>query len=292
MKKLIAVLALSALSLHAAEIKKSAEEKTKDAATIALATALYNLDVKGVTKALDNGASLTTLVRTFIHPNIFFISTDPLYAYPCMAILVNDAQLIDPNYVLNDGTTAKNAITAILTALVRHGLDINANAQYTGGTPGNRSPLFAMFYNIELVDKTNYALTDDYFIKALLDNGVDINQQSEVISGLGRKGGGQTVLMLAAANGATAIFKLLLERGADTTIKDINEHDVMYYINQSPKKNELLKILNNYKKEVHTAAHAGAGTNPQAWAPASHVVADYLAGELEAAAPQEESEDE
>lgn len=40
---------------------------------------------------------------------------------------------------------------------------------------------------------------------------------------------GRTALMFAAENGSLEIVKLLLEKGADITIKDVNEWDALQY---------------------------------------------------------------
>lgn len=280
----ILALGLGNIVIDAAEVKQSAEQKEKDAATIALATAIYNLDIKGVTKALNDGASLTTLVRTYRHtPSNFFISTDPRWSYPCMAILVDGAKEVDPNFVLDNGTTAKEATTAIIALLIKHGLDINAPADIQDGTYVHKNaPLLAVFNDDRLHGHTNQALSNPYFVKALLDNGANIDQQSQLITmtsahGPARTSGGATALMLAIAEGATNIFRLLLEYGADTTIKNANGHDVMYYIDKSDKKDEFTKILNQFKKTARQTVQREAA--PRITRDPASLAADYFAGE-------------
>ncbi|MFI5333489.1 MAG: hypothetical protein ACHQVS_05310 [Candidatus Babeliales bacterium] len=273
MKKLyvILMLGLGIASLYAFQIRNLTPQELEalskqGSLDKALMHAIDNLDNDAVNKALSEGA----------RPNIG------------LGHLIRTASKLDQT---NEATI--NKALAIISSLKRADANLNQEmyiSELAEQMPGMMG-MHGYIPSFPLLHAAIFYKVPPAIIEQLISLGADIDKISSTFL-RSSDSIAVTPLMMAAWQGNTTAFELLLRHGADFTIHNDLGHDVTRYINMSSKKDELLKILETYKKEIHAAARAGTRTNPQGWGPSASIVGEYLAGELEQKTKEEQEEGE
>jgi hypothetical protein len=266
----ILALGLGNAIINAADVKQSAAQahKYNDAATLALTEAFVNLDLDGVITALNNGANPNARIGTKSHKLPegdrtfeYFVSTNPEDT-ACLYYLVHNALINPPHELLPSGVPAQKAFNTILNTVITHGGDINVSLHDRGN---HGSPLHLA------INEGYYKETQLSVMKALIHAGADINNQMDVSH--------STPIQDAAYRGQIDAFKLLLYSGADTTLRNSNNHDLNYTISISTLKSELLKILDEYTKTARHTVQREA--TPHITRDPASLAADYVVGESE-----------
>lgn len=253
MKKLVLIittltLSLSIIPVHGAERKRKAEsleapapKKQKLELSATLGVAVVKNNVEEVINALEHGAHPSTMIyndpwgkKQTINPIKYLI----------------ECGLYSPDDILPNGMRAGDAQTAIIIALVEHGLNVNESPR-----------------GIPLLVRSSYS-GNTSITQTLIDFKTDVNQPIHAIGehlGSGIRVGMTPLMITIIGHGTVAqkieTIKLLLANGANPFLVDSENHDMEYYLNRAhslffgteKQKQEILSIIEPYKKAYRDA---------------------------------------
>ena len=257
MKKLLLTittltLGLSIIPIHGAERKRMAEsdspegraaKKQRHNLTEKLSAAIKAYNVEEVISLLNHGAN----------PNIMHYADSSGIIHtinPVAYFILLDRHPVHMGYRVNNGMFTEDAQTAIIIALAKSGLNVDA-----------------LSHDIPLLTLSAYKRQRAHITQTLINLGADVNQPITLHIGTWRNATiGMTPLMAAGAEGNIDDIKLLLKNGANPLAVDGNGHDISYYLDKQcsegmmthEKRQEILKIIEPYKKAYREASEQKA----------------------------------
>jgi ankyrin repeat protein len=195
-----------------------------------LETAIENDDIDQVKTFLDEDIELVKtkpyIARTYLTFAIKHGDTEMIKKILDKGIDINIQEDIETNTFLN--IAVKHGDPEIVQMILDNGADINMTVK-------NHSP--------PLITAVLYMDTNDEskvfnMVELLLNNGAEPNKKSPI---------GSVPVNYAGWKGFTKVAKLLLDRGADPTIKDVNgANAITRYAIHSGKPLETLKYIQSY----------------------------------------------